>query len=368
MKKILFSILLLLGVFLSGCNAEKNNPSDIQEKITVYTTVFPLEDFTKKIGGDYVQVNTVYPPGSDEHTFEPSQKDVIKMAQSNLFLYIGHNLEGFVEQSKDILEKEQVKTVAVGESIKIENLHHEENASEEHKHDEDGHDNHSEEASEEHKHEEDSHDNHSEEASEEHKHEEDSHDNHENEESNTEENHEEHEHSDVDPHLWLDPIYSISMAETIKNELVKLKPEQKEYFEKNYAELKNELEELNLQFEDTIKSAKTNKVIVSHAAYGYWENRYGLEQISISGLSSTSEPSQKQLKEIIEIAKENNIHYVLFEQNINSKLADIVQKEIGAKPLTLHNLSVLTEKDIKNKQDYLTLMKQNLETLKQALN
>ncbi|WP_163101137.1 metal ABC transporter solute-binding protein, Zn/Mn family [Peribacillus alkalitolerans] len=323
MKKILLSFFLLLAAFLTGCNAEKpNNSSDNEDKIKVYTTVFPLEDFTKKIGGDYVDVNSVYPPGSDEHTFEPSQKDVIKMAESNLFLYIGHNLEGFVDQSKDILEKEQVRTVAVGETIEIEQTHHDEESSEDHMH----------------------------------------------EENSTEEHHDEHDHGDVDPHLWLDPIYSIGMAETIKNELVKLKPDQKVYFEKNYDLLKKDLEELNQQFEETATNGKTNKFIVSHAAYGYWEKRYGLDQISISGLSSSSEPSQKQLKEIIEIAKSNNINYVLFEQNINSKLADIVKKEIGAKPLTLHNLSVLTENDVKNKEDYFSLMKHNLETLKKALN
>ena len=78
-------------------------------------------------------------------------------------------------------------------------------------------------------------------------------------------------------------------------------------------------------------------------------------------------PSQKELKELIETAKKHHIHYVIFEQNVTSRLGKIIQKEMKAEPLTLHNLSVLTDEDIEQDEDYLSLMKQNIETLKQAI-
>nr|WP_318507889.1 zinc ABC transporter substrate-binding protein [Bacillus sp. T3] len=87
-----------------------------------------------------------------------------------------------------------------------------------------------------------------------------------------------------------------------------------------------------------------------------------------SGLSTTNEPSQKKLEEIIDQAKKYNIHYILFEQNVNSKLAKIVEEEVGAKALTLHNLSVLTKENIDNNDTYFTIMNQNIETLSKALN
>lgn len=339
MRKLMITFMLIVGLILSGCNSENNQKEEKQEngKLVVYSTVYPLMNFTKVIGGEYVEVHTVYPPGTDEHTFEPTQKDIIDMAKSDLFLYIGHNLEGFVKSSADIFKDEGVKMVAVGEAVNLEASHedhsHQEGTAEDPSHSEEDHE-------------------HDEGDVEEHHHEEDEHG---------------HNHGDVDPHIWLDPLYAKEMAEIIKDSLAELKPDQKEYFEKNYTQLSSQLEELHHEFETTIKNAPKKKIVVSHAAYGYWEKRYGIEQISIAGISTSSEPSQKKLKEIIETAKNDNIQYVLVEQNAPSKLAEIVQSELKGKTLTLHNLSVLTKKDIERNEDYFSLMKKNLSTLEKAL-
>ena len=106
---------------------------------------------------------------------------------------------------------------------------------------------------------------------------------------------------------------------------------------------------------------------VSHAAFGYIAETYGLEQVAIAGLNSQSEPSQKQLASIVTHAKEHDVKYVLFEQNVSSKLTDVIRKEIGAESLMLHNLGVLTADDVKNNEDYFSLMEHNIETLKKAL-
>ena len=117
-----------------------------------------------------------------------------------------------------------------------------------------------------------------------------------------------------------------------------------------------------------VENADKNKFIVSHAAYGYWESRYGLEQISVAGLSTSSEPSQKQLQNIIQTANENTLDTIYFEQNVSSKLTEIVQSEIGAESLQLHNLAVLTEADINEGENYFTLMERNIDNLEKGLN
>ena len=114
-------------------------------------------------------------------------------------------------------------------------------------------------------------------------------------------------------------------------------------------------------------NAPSKTFFVSHASFGYIADTYGLEQVAIAGLNSQSEPSQKQLATIVEQAKEQDVHYVLFEQNVSSKLTDVVRKEIGAESLMLHNLGVLTDDDVKNNEDYFTLMEHNIETLEKAL-
>jgi zinc transport system substrate-binding protein len=332
-KSIIFSILLIiLSAFLSGCN-ESNLDTTKDGKFTVYTTVYPLQYFTERIGGDLVNVKTIYPPGADEHIFEPSQRDMMALADSQIFFYIGLGLEGFVEKAKSTLKSEEVQFISLGESVNFQDASVEHDEGSEHEEEE--------------HHEDSEHDDHSE-------HEEDS--------------TEEHNHGDIDPHVWLDPSYSKEMALAIKNALIAELPEKEKTFEENYLKLEKELEELNSAFQSTIDSAKHKDIIVSHAAFGYWEERYGLNQISISGISSANEPSQKDLEKIVKIAKEKKLSYILFEQNVSSKLAEIIQKEIKAKPLTLHNLSTLTNEDIKNNETYFSLMNRNIKALSTALN
>ncbi|MFP5114624.1 metal ABC transporter solute-binding protein, Zn/Mn family [Bacillaceae bacterium C204] len=313
MKKIILilSCLLPLSLLLAACSNGKEQVQKNKDQLTIYTTVFPLQYFTSQIGGKYVNVQTIYPPGADEHTFEPSQKDMMNLADSDLFFYIGLGLEGFVEKSKETLKNEHVKLVPTAEKIDLPRLTD--------SHDED---------------------------------EEDHHDTHE----------------DVNPHVWLDPIYSKEMAAVIRDALNKQMPEHKEVFNANFQKLALQLDELNTKYKQTIENAKHKKIIVTHAAFGYWEKRYGIEQISISGLSTANEPTQKELEKIMSVAEHEGIHYMLFEQNVHSKLGKIVQKEIGAKELPIHNLAILSKDNIKNKETYFSLMNQNLESLKTALN
>jgi zinc transport system substrate-binding protein len=357
MRKLIMLLTLLMPVslFLAGCgdgNADQSEKKT-KDQLNVYTTVYPLQYFAERIGGSYVDAHTIYPPGADEHTFEPSQKDMMTLADSDLFIYIGLGLEGFVSKAEGTLENENVTLLAAGENIDMtgtENGHSHEEGTEEEGHEEDGH-----------SHEEDGH-SHEEDG---HSHEEDGHSHEEDGHSHEEDG---HNHGDVDPHVWLDPLYAADLAEAVKDALAEKMPQHQKEFEENYQKLAAELDSLHHEFEETIDSAKHKQILVSHAAYGYWEKRYGLEQISVSGLSTSNEPTQKELENIIKTAREHSLNYIFFEQNVSSKLAEIVQNEIGAKPLQLHNLSVLTDENIDNEETYFTLMENNLKGIEKALN
>ncbi|WP_045523823.1 metal ABC transporter solute-binding protein, Zn/Mn family [Neobacillus niacini] len=312
MKKIIFlPFILLIILVMTACSTENGQSQKKKDQLTIYSTVFPLQYFTERIGGKFVNVNTIYPPGADEHTFEPSQKDMIKLADSDLFFYIGLGLEGFVEKANESLKNENVSLIPTAENLILDPV--EEHEDHDHEHEDDG-------------------------------------------------------HGDFNPHVWLDPIYSKEMAAVIRDSLVEKMPQNKETFDQNYQQLADELDQLNSEFESTIQNAKHKNILVTHAAFSYWEQRYGIEQISISGLSTTNEPTQRELEEIISLADKEGLQYILFEQNVQSKLAEIVQKEIGARALPVHNLGTLTKENIEDKETYFTLMEQNLESLKTALN
>lgn len=324
MRKVFFLTALTFILLLTACSnsndRNENSETNTEESnlINIYTTVYPLQFFAEQIGGEYVKVSSIYPPGANEHTFEPTHKDMMALAEADLFIYIGLGLEGFVESAKQSLAKEKVKFLPAAEQIDEEKLY----------------------AS-----------NHSQE--DEHDHHEDEHD---------------HHHGDIDPHVWLSPSISKDLALAIKHELTTLLPEHESTFTKNYEQLINQLDELDQQFQKLANEAKTKTFFVSHAAFGYIADEYGLHQVAVAGLNSQSEPSQKELTEIVDLAKEHLIQYILFEQNVSSKLTTVIQEEIGAEALMLHNLSVLTEENIKNNENYFTLMEKNIQTFEKALN
>lgn len=316
MKKTALPFLLCCMLLLiAACNNESEKSPETesnQNQLSIYTTVYPLTYFAERIGGDYVKVSSIYPPGANEHHFEPTQKDMMNLAESDLFFYIGLNLEPFAENAEKSLANEKVEFINTSENVPQDQLHtaHHEDE-EEHEHD--------------------------------------------------------HDHGDFDPHIWLSPKIAKSLALTIKDSLVEKLPEQEATFTENYNTLVEELDDLDKQLTNMAKGAKTKTFFVSHEAFGYIAEEYGLEQVGISGLNSQDEPSQKELTKLVDLGKELNIKYIFFEQNVSSNVASVIQKEIGAKSLTLHNLSVLTEDDIKNNETYFTLMKKNIESLQQAL-
>ncbi|UOQ47012.1 zinc ABC transporter substrate-binding protein [Gracilibacillus caseinilyticus] len=329
MRKLIV-LLFLLGMVLMGCNTETSESngdgsSSDNESIKIYATLYPLAYFAEEIGGELVDVETILPAGADPHSYEPTSKMMVDIAASDLFLFNGANLESYAGEIEEALKDEDVSMVEAADGV----------TSMEHSH------------------------SHEEESEHEHEHEESEH---------TESTEDGHNHGDVDPHLWLDPVRAIEMARNIKDALVSQDPDNEEFFTDNFNQLESKLTELDESFHKQLEQAASHQILVTHAAYGYWEQSYHIEQIALTGLSPSEEPSQKELEQIIDHVKETDINYLLFEQNVEPKVAQVIQSETNLESLELHNLSVLTEEDIENNETYFTLMERNLEVLTKALN
>ena len=314
-SRIIIGILFLM-LTLSACgNSEKETttkPDKKDAQLEVYTTVYPLQYFAEQIGGETVSVQSIYPAGTDEHSFDPTQKEMMHLSDADLFFYVGLGLEGFVENAKKTLSHEHVKLLSTADQIDKTKLME----GHSHESEEDGHD---------------------------------------------------HAERQLDPHVWISPLLSIDLASAVRDGLVEQAPENKDLYDKNFETLQENLKKLDAEFTAMSEQAQSKTFFVSHAAFGYVAKEYQLEQVSIAGLNTQNEPSQKELAKIVSEAKEANVKTILFEQNVSSKLTKVVQNEIGADSAVLHNLAVLTKEDIANGEDYFSLMKRNIEVLSTAL-
>jgi zinc transport system substrate-binding protein len=307
-KKILiiFSTLLLL-FNLVGCSSETQEGKE--GEIKVYTSIYPLYDFTKKVGGDKIQVELLVPPGAEPHGFEPSAKKVAEIEEGNLFLYNGLEMDPWAEKLSKSLEGTSVHTLALGEIQGIEPILFKED----------------------------------------HDHE------------------EEEEHGIYDPHIWLDPMNAKGMAETIKNELVKIDGENKDYYEERFITFKDNLEKLDKEYRESLSQGQKKEFVVAHAAFGYLARRYDLKQISISGLAPQAEPSPSKLVELTKVVEKYNINTIFFENLSSPKLSEVLASETGTKTEVLNPIGGLTQEEMDKGQEYISIMRENLEKLEEAL-
>ncbi|MBO1198133.1 zinc ABC transporter substrate-binding protein [Staphylococcus simiae] len=177
----------------------------------------------------------------------------------------------------------------------------------------------------------------------------------------------EDEHSEYDPHIWLDPVVERTFAKEIKNKLIAQDPKHRSYYEDNYKKVDKDLEHINEQLVKATKHAKRHKVIISHDSLGYLAKRYDFEQEGVNGMND-EEPSQKKVLSIVHDIKDAKMPYVLYEQNISSKVTDVIKKETNTEPLSFHNMATLTKEEQNQDITYQSLMKKNIRSLQQALN
>lgn len=310
-RKAFSTIFISIIILLSACSNQlvKSTEEEANDKLEVYASVYPMYDFAKKIGKDRIKLRLMIPPGAEPHDWEPTAKLMAQMESADVLIYNGAQLEMWVDKVIGSLSNENLIAVETTKHVKLRSFHEDEEN----------------------------------------------------------DHNKEHNHGQYDPHVWLDPIKATEQAESIKNAFIKADKENEDFYERNYNELVEELEKLDKAFKEELKDRKTNYIVVAHGAFGYLSDRYGLEQINISGLTPQEEPSAAKIGRISEIVKEHEIEYIFFEPLTNPKLAEVIAKETGAKTAVLNPLGGLTEEDINLGKDYISVMKENLEALKRAL-
>lgn len=306
-------IALLSLVVLAACGQKKEtSQTNGKDKIKVVTTFYPMYDFAKNVVGDAGEVEMLIPAGTEPHDYEPSAKDIAKITDADVFIYNSNELETWVKDTLENVDHKKVTVVEAAKSIDLMEGQDEEEASEDHDHDHD------------------------------------------------------HEH-ELDPHVWLDPVLAEKEVETIRDALIKKYPDQKEIFEKNASAYLTKLSELDKEYQEAFANAKNKTFVTQHAAFGYLAKQYGLTQESIAGISPDQEPSPSRLAELKKYVEANHISVIYFESSASSKVAETLAKETGVELVVLNPLESLTKKEQEQGEDYLSVMRENLEALKKSI-
>lgn len=320
---IVFVLTLLLSACQSTTNGSEKKIEGDSDKVIV-TSFYPLEYMTKRIAGDKYKVENIMPVSSSVHGWEPSAKQIGDLLKSEALIINGAGLEGWFDKIKETQEGLNIVDTSKGIDLIA--------AKDDHDHiEEDGHDHHHEEG-----------------------------------EDHVEE--EDHSHGEYDPHFWISPKEASVQADNIYNALLSLDKENEEYYKGNYTELKKELDTLDQEYTKKLSAAKNKEIIVPHEAFSYIERDYGLKQIPLSGVHGEGGPDMAKMKGIIEDAKAHGITDVLYESGSSSETADAIVKETGGKSVPINTLEGITQEQIDQKEDYLSLLRKNLEQFVEVTN
>ena len=162
----------------------------------------------------------------------------------------------------------------------------------------------------------------------------------------------------VDPHVWLDPVRFARIAVAIGAAL---------HRESAAATVAARLYRLDAEFRAGLRGCERRELVTSHAAFGYLAKRYDLSQVALTGLSPEAEPSPRDLETLVDRVRESGATTVFFETLVSPRLAQTVAREAGAKTAVLDPVEGLTDDEVAAGDDYVTVMRRNLSTLRQAL-
>lgn len=302
MRKII-SVLIILGsvLILGSCNNTIDNG-----KLNIVTTIFPIYDIVRSISDDTVNIDLMISPGQDIHSYDPSTDDIINVKKSDLFIYIGDNMETWVD---DLTKNESdmfVLEIAHDERIKLSSLEHHE--------------------------------------------------------------HHDHDHN-VDMHIWTNPYYVLIMVELITNALIEVNPSYKELYEKNALEYTEEVNKIIQDINLIVDNKKRNTLYFGAPfAFYYFTTAFGLEHKTVYDTCSIEvEPTIDKILTINKEIIDNDIPVVYTKELLNDNIARKLIEGSNAKLTVLHSGHNVSSSDFEKGITFLEIWHNNIEALKEGL-
>jgi len=317
MKHISIAVLLCICLALVGACRKKEAPVSAPpapKKMVVVTTLFPLYDFARTIGGDKADVSLILPPGVEAHAFEPKPEDAARVTKADLFVFTNEFMEPWAVKFVKGLNAGNVTLVDSSRGVTFlrGGVEEEDHAG----HDGTGH----------------------------------------------------HHAGGMDPHIWLDFGNAQIMVDNIASAMAARDPANKGYYLANAAACKAELKRLDDDYRTGLSTCATRVFLHGgHYAFGYLAHRYGLEYESASAVNADAEPTPAKLIALVKQMKARNLKYIYSEELLSPRVSEMIARETGATVLLLHGAHNIGRDDLDHGATFISLMRKNLDNLRTGL-
>lgn len=327
MKKKLLSLAsaaVCAAYVLTGCGAAQTTSQSAAQaqQLSVVSTIFPSYDFARQIAGDNAQVTMLLHPGAESHSYEPTPQDIKTIQNCDLFIYTGGENDVWVEDILASMGDKKPATLKMMDCVQTVTEELVEGMEDDHDHEE--------------------------------------------ADSHAEEHAEEPE---LDEHVWTSPKNAIQIVNAIAQAMSEKDAEHAAAYEANRAAYTQQLTQLDEDFRQVVDNAPNKTVLFGDRfPFRYLADEYGLSYYAaFSGCSTETEASAATVAFLTNKVTELNIPVVFTIELSNGKIADSICDATGAQKLTLYSCHNVTKDQMEQGVTYLSMMQQNVESLRTAL-
>lgn len=269
--------------------------------LKVLTSITPIQLIASEILADVAKPDVLLPPGASPHQYSLRPSDVRKVKQADLIVWVGPELERFLE-----------KTLSTTNATVLTLLEAEDEHSQESQH----------------------------------------------------QQHEDHHHGGSDPHIWLDPLHALEIAEMIRDAAVKAAPDKQSLLDKNYAEFAAALLEQDKRLMAELALFSQRGFVVFHDAYSGFVKHYNLLQLDAVTVNPSRKVGAKHLSELREAVIQSKAVCVFSEPQFS---AAVLQTITSGTSIRTAELDPLGQTIVPKKGAYLTFLEGFAETFKACL-
>ncbi len=247
-----------------------------EKKAGVSVTIEPLKYFVDRLTSEQLEVNVMVPMGASPQTYSPTSTQLAKVSSAGLYVQVGQL--GFEKAWMEKIRGFNEEMEILNLSDKVDLI------------------------------------------------------------GGSEQGHESHNHSEgKDPHIWMSPKVVKNFLPQLRDELKKVFPEQSDVIDQNYPELYNDVKNLDRKFSSLADQLGHKKFMIFHPALTYLARDYGLKQISIE--HEGKEPSPRKLRELIDVANEEDIRIIFIQAEFDERNAQMVKDATGAEIAVINPLA-----------------------------